>query len=238
MTEHRTPYPVRVDAQFDPSTSRWLWLVKWLLLIPHYVVLFFLWIGFFVVSVVAFFAILVTGRYPRPLFDFSVGVLRWTWRVAYYGYGALGTDRYPPFTLAPTDHPATLEIAYPQRLSRPLVLVKWLLAVPHLLIVAVLVGSAGNLGLNRWWPVPPLVGGGLIGLLVLVVAGHLVLVGRYPRDLHNLVVGLNRWLFRVVIYVALMTDEYPPFRLDLTEPDGVSPERQPEPGLVQESSPS
>src|SRR3712207_9573060 len=95
----RTPYPVRVDAVLDPSTSRWLWLVKWLLLIPHYVVLVFLWLAYFVVTVIAFFAILVTARYPRGLFDFNVGVLRWTWRGPHYGYNALGTARYPPFTL-------------------------------------------------------------------------------------------------------------------------------------------
>jgi hypothetical protein len=219
VTENRTPYPVRVDASPAPSASRGLWLAKWLLLIPHYVVLFFLWVAFLVVSVIAFFAILITGRYPRPLFDFNVGVLRWSWRVHYYGYGALGTDRYPPFTLAEVpDYPAHLDVAYPERLSRGLVLVKWwLLALPHYIVLSILVGgglylgsrSTTDSGWNSGWGA-----GGLVGLLVLIAAIVLLFTARYPKPLYDLVLGMDRWSLRVAAYAALMTDRYPPFRLD------------------------
>jgi len=84
-----TANPVRVQATLDEPLSRWLWLVKWLLAIPHFIVLFFLFIAFAVLSIVAFFAILFTARYPRGIFDFNVGVLRWSWRVSYYTYSAL-----------------------------------------------------------------------------------------------------------------------------------------------------
>ncbi len=206
-------YPVRVDASLQDRLSRWLWLVKWLLALPHYVVLFFLWIAFAVLSLVALFAILFTGRYPRQLFDFNVGVLRWTWRVGYYAYGGLATDQYPPFSLHEQPaYPAHLEVDYPEHLSRGLVLVKWwLLAIPHYVVIGIFLGGGWYVANGRDTAES---GFGLIGLLVLVAAVVLLFTGRYPRSVFDLVLGLNRWVLRVAAYVALMTDEYPPFRLD------------------------
>src|SRR5689334_14311085 len=211
-------YPVEVRARLDEPLSRWLWLVKWLLAIPHYIVLFFLWIAFAAVTIIAFFAILITGRYPRGLFGFNLGVLRWSWRVGYYTYSALGTDRYPPFSLAQEpDFPATLDIAYPERLSRGLVLVKWwLLAIPQYAIVTVFAGGAAYTATGaqgKMWQADAFYGG-LIGLLVFFAAIALLFAGRYPRGLYDFVVGMNRWVLRVTAYAALMTDAYPPFHLD------------------------
>ena len=178
--EHAGPHPVALEGHFDPQLSRWLWLVKWILLIPHFIVLAVLWLGFFVVAFVAFFAILFTGRYPRALFDFNTGVLRWTWRVGFYSFGAFGTDRYPPFTLADVpDYPARLDIRYPERLSRGLVLVKWwLLAIPQYIVVGIIAGSASfgtSAGGARYATAP-----GLIGWLVIVAVIALLFVGPLP----------------------------------------------------------
>src|ERR1700751_1039663 len=91
--------PVQVGARGDEPLSRWLWLVKGLLAIPHYIVLFLLWIAFAAVTVIAFFAILFTGRYPRALFGFNLGVMRWSWGGGSCPPSSLGTDRSPPFSL-------------------------------------------------------------------------------------------------------------------------------------------
>jgi uncharacterized protein DUF4389 len=227
--EDRPTYPVRLEGRLDDGLSRWLWLVKWLLAIPHYVVLFFLWLAFVALTVVAFFAILFTARYPRGIFAFNLGVLRWTWRVAFYSYGALGTDRYPPFTLDDVpDYPARLDVAYPEQLSRGLVLVKWwLLAIPQYVIVGILLGGGSYAAshVTDWvWSVG--FETGLIGILVLFAGVALLFTTRYPPGIFDFVLGLDRWVARVGAYAALMTDAYPPFRLDQggDDPVGVAPD--------------
>jgi len=219
MQPETSVYPVQVRGDLDPALSRWQWLVKWILAIPHYIVLFFLRIAYVVVTVIAFFAILFTGRYPRGLFDFNVGVMRWHWRVVFYALSALGTDKYPPFSLQPKpDYPADLQVDYPERLHRGLVLIKWwLLAIPHYLILTALfyggIRFVTDQGGQNW-------GGGyisvpLIFILLLIAVVALLFTARYPKGLYDLVIGMNRWAIRVNAYTSLMRDEYPPLRLDM-----------------------
>ena len=213
MASEPSVYPLAMTGELQPDLSRWLWLVKWILAIPHYIVLTFLWIAFCVLTLVAAIVILFTERYPRGIFDFNVGVLRWTWRVWFYSYWANGTDRYPPFALSEAaEYPARLAVVYPERLNRWLPLVKWLLAIPHLILVGLFVGGWGwGVGDDwRGWGFA-----GLVGILVLIACVILLFTGRYPPTLFNFALGLDRWSFRVAAYVGLMTDKYPPFGLDM-----------------------
>ena len=212
----RAPYPARLDGRLDSTVSRWRWIIKPFLVVPHLVVLAFLWLAVIPLTVFSGLAILFTGRYPEPIFHFTVGVMRWTWRVAFYSFSALATDQYPPFSLEPDDsYPASFDVDYPQKLSRGLVLVKWwLLAIPQYLIVGIFAGGGIGLsgGHSNDWTIASR--GGVIGLLVFVAALVLIITGRYPRALFDFVMGMNRWCFRVLTYSLLLRDEYPPFSFD------------------------
>jgi hypothetical protein len=202
MTAQTMPYPVTLRGDLSTPPGRWEWLFKWFLLIPHYFVLCCLGFAAAVCWVIALFSILFTGRYPRGLFDFIVGVMRWGWRVSFYGYSALGTDKYPPFSLdEDSNYPADLYVQYPERLSQGLVLVKWwLLAIPQWIIVTVFQGG------QHWI--------GLAPLLAIISNIVNLFTGKYPVDLFKFIIGLDKWSYRVYGYAALTTDIYPPFRLD------------------------
>lgn len=203
-------HPLAVTASIDERISRGLWLVKWLLLIPHIIVLAILWLTVAFVTVIAWFAIVTTGRYPRSLHAFTVGVMRWSWRVNVYGYGALSTDRYPPFTLGEVEgYPAELRLERPERLSRWLPFVKWVLVLPHLLLIGAISGSTAIAADGEAYSQA-----GLLGVLVLIAGCGLLFRDRLPRGVFDLMIGIQRWGVRVFAYAALLTDEYPPFRLD------------------------
>jgi hypothetical protein len=187
---------VRVRGAID-APLRWLWLVKWCVLaVPHYPILIGLYLVYPLVVFAAGIAILFTGRYPRPLFDFNVGVLRWSWRVMNYRFPMNTTDKYPPFTLKPRDdYPGDLQVAYPEQLSRGSVLMKWLLALPQIIMC--------------WAMEAPL------QVLCVVSAVRLSARGTVSQSMFDLLMGMVRWRYRVAAYVSLMSDEYPPFRMDL-----------------------
>ena len=187
-------YPVvlEVDQPSEPM-SRWLWIVKLILALPHLVVLGLLGVALVFVLLAAWVMILVTGRFPRSMFDFVVGVNRWSTRVSLYL--SLVTDRYPPFTTGEVaDYPVRLHVEYPEQSSRLLALFRWILAIPHFVITGVL--------------------SDLLCVVVLIAGVLLLFTGRFNLDLFRLICGLNRWTTRVNIYAQLMTDRYPPFSLD------------------------
>ena len=194
MTEQRS-YPLEIRGELSFPPNRGLWLVKWLLALPHWIILFFLAIGAFVVWFIAWWAVLFTARYPRWMFSYITGVMRWQWRVSFYA-GVLGTDRYPPFGFASDDdYPADLYVEYPERLSRVKVIFKWwLLAIPHYIIVYFF--------------------GGLAFAVSIITGIILLFTGEYRDDLFGVQMAINRWKWRVNGYTSFLYDDYPPFEFD------------------------
>lgn len=184
-------YPIRFDVSYPEKLNNFLPLVKWLLAIPHFIILYLLNIVFNLVSLIAFFAILFTKRYPEGLFNFAVGARRWLLNVT--AYVLLLRDEYPPFSIDPGQYPVAFEVDYPGELNRWLPLVKWLLAIPHFIIVALL---------------------SIVAFVLVIIAFFAILfTGKFPRSLFDFVVGVQRWSQRAQLYALFMTDEYPPFSM-------------------------
>jgi hypothetical protein len=182
---------VRFDVQYPEELSRWLIFVKWLLAIPHFLILYALGIVAGIVVFIAFFAILFTKQFPRGLFDFAVNIHRWNENVV--SYISLMRDEYPPFAWDPGIYPVTYEVDYPQELNRWLPLVKWLLVIPHLIVLLVLYFAAS--------------------VVVFIAFFAILFTKQFPRGMFDFVVAVMRWWNRVYAYMYLMRDEYPPFSL-------------------------
>ena len=206
-------YPtVVVNGTLVEPLSRWLWIFKWLLAIPHYIVLVFLWLGMFISVWIVLIASIFTRTYPRALYDYNLGVLRWTWRVEYYSYSVLGTDKYPPFSFGEYPrYPATLYVGPAPEISFGKAIRNWVYVIPHLFIVSVLTsGIAWTFGDSHRGQYAT----SFISVLTVIVALALLFLGRYPKGLFDLLMGLHRWIYRALAYGAFMTMDYPPYRLD------------------------
>ena len=184
-------YPLRYDVEYPEELSRWLIFVKWLLAFPHFIILYLLGIASSVVGFIALFAILFTKRYPQGLFDFVVNVNRWNANVM--AYLMLFRDEYPPFSWEPGEYAVTYEVDYPEEMNRWLPLVKWLLAIPHVIVLLLLFIAIYFAYIIAWFAI--------------------LFTKRFPRGLFDFIVGVNRWNYRVGAYTALLRDEYPPFSL-------------------------
>jgi len=191
------PYPVTLDLDAPLEIARWRPLVHWLLSIPLYVVLYVLQLALCVVTFVAWFVILFTGNIPEGMFAFMASVHRFQWRFSSYYFFL--REPYPPFdftgpaTDPGTDPPTSFSVEYPDRLSRGLIFVKWLLAIPHYFVLVFLAIAVAF--------------GWLVGFFAVLITG------RWPEGLRDFIVGFHRWAYRVQAYVYLLTDVYPPFRL-------------------------
>lgn len=193
-------YPATFKLERPASLSRGLVIAKalfgWLYVgIPHGIIIYIFGIVASLVSIIAFFAILFTGQYPRGLFNFMTGYYRWSMNVN--TYLSLLQDAYPPFNLdQESDYPVELDVEYPESLSRGLVLAKaffgWLYAgIPHGIILYFY---------------------GIAAAIVTIIAWFAILfTGEYPEGMFTFVVGYWRWTLNVSLYLSLMRDEYPPF---------------------------
>ena len=183
-------YPVTFDVAYPESPNRWLILIRWLLAIPHYIVLSLLSILAGVVWVISFFTILFARTYPDSLYSFMVGVHRWNANLGAY---ILFHDRYPPFSMGESDYEGVTFAVERPDFNRWLVLIKWLLMIPHAIVLYFLSIIA------------------MVAAIALVLA--VLFTGRYPRGLFDFLVGVGRWNARVNAYATFVVDRYPPFSL-------------------------
>jgi hypothetical protein len=188
-----TDYPIAFLADPPAGQSRLTVFFRPLMAIPHLIVLYALNIASQAITLIAWFAILFTGRYPAGMFGFSAGCFRWQTRVSAYLY--LLTGVYPPFSLEEMyDYPIRVGVMpQTENRNRLTTFFRILMVIPHLIVLAFVAMAAG---------------------VVLIVAWFAALItGRVPVGMHNFLAGTLRWSSRLNAYALLLTDEYPPFSL-------------------------
>jgi hypothetical protein len=180
------------------EVARWRPFFNWVLAIPHLLVVSVINYAVGVVVLIAWFAILFTGKFPPGLFRFLAMARRYQWRTVSHAMGL--REPYPPFEFEMvsedpgTDPPARYSVDEPEVLSRGLIFIKWLLAVPHFIALFFVF-----IGVFFAW---------------IVGAFAVLFTGAWPQGIRDFIVGSTRWTERVMAYVYLMRDEYPPFSLD------------------------
>jgi len=173
--------------------------IRFILLIPHLVILYFLQLIASILYLFATFAILFTGRFPGGLFNFVLGFLRWNANV--YGYLGHLYDTYPPFSLEQqAEFPLQFRVEAPESSSRLLnfpflgLFIKVILLIPHLVVLYFL---------------------NLVAIILIFIAQFAILfTGSFPEGMHRFVVGVGRWYNRVEVYLLALSDKYPPFSMN------------------------
>lgn len=184
-------YPVHFDVLYPEGGNRFMILIRWLLALPHYIVLYFLQLIASILVFVAWFILLITGRYPSGMFSFVEGYLRWSMNVSAYVYFH---NQYPPFSMNEGDYdPLMFSVTEQDSYSRLSVLFRVFLLIPHIIVLYFLQLAAAVVGL----------------VMVLVV----LVTGNYPRGMFNFLVGVGRWTARLNAYAFLLTDKFPPFSM-------------------------
>ena len=190
--EQKPPHPVAFDVAYPERLSRILIFFKLILAIPQFIAIYLLQIALTLLTLLAWFAILFTGRYPKAFFEFTSGVLRWQANII--AYVALMRDEYPPFSWEPGDYALTLDIPLAERQSRIRLLTRWIALIPNQIVF---------LFVQIAW-----------AFTTFMSFFMILFSGRYPRGLFKFAVGAIRWQMRIATYQYLLGDEYPPYSIN------------------------
>ena len=186
---NQRPYSVNLVCDRPETLSRWLWLFKWILLIPHFIILYFIgWVSIPLLFL-NWIIVVILGVRPRPFFDFFVGLFRWQTRVNSYLVHL--TDSYPPFSMqSASNYPVKVDVEYTRKANRVTSFFRLLMLIPHWIL---------------FYPLSLLVFGAIIFHVL-----YVIVMGKPHAEVFNLIVSLSRWFTRVNMYFSLATDRYPP----------------------------